>query len=773
MRAYLLFHSLAELVSATISFGTFLFAWNTRRFQNVYLQTVGAGALFVGVFETLHCLAFPGMVVFDGYDANLSPQLWLSARVFQVSATVGGLLWFRRAPRMTCLLGAFGIAFVAVCAAVFSRTIPELVIQGGGLTTFKIAAEWSLAAAFLGSAAMLLRVRDSFSEYVLRLLVAHGVTMAVCEICFTLYTRPYDIGNLLGHVVLLSGGTLQYMAILRAGLLDPTEAHFRELSDAKHRLERDVAERGAAEAREHELRQQAEQHAAELNAVFDSLADPLIVTDTAGNLVRANPAVSRMFGTSGDWRAVGATEHAAGQGTPTAAGEPAIPAHSAGARALAGETVHGLVQRFPLADGTELHLATSSAPIRTKSGIIGAVVAFTDVTERVRAEQTLREADRHKNEFLAVLSHELRNPLAPIRNGLHILERAAPGSDQARRSQSIIRRQVEQLARLVDDLLDITRISRNKIHLKCERLELNELVRRTVEDHRSLLENAQLHLDVALVDTPIPVHGDWPRLTQVIGNLLQNAVKFTLPDGHVTVSTTLVPGDDAVEIRVVDTGMGMAPEVLARLFQPFVQADSTLERSRGGLGLGLALVKALVELHHGEVRVASAGLGQGSEFTVRLPTEASAPAALTIPRDAATVPRRRVLVIEDNVDAAESLREVLGFEDQDVEVAYNGPDGIEKARTFAPDIVLCDIGLPGMDGYGVARAFRADHALRHIPLVALSGYALPEDLQRAASAGFQQHLAKPPSLDALAKVLAAVSARALRERAGVQASSDE
>jgi PAS domain S-box-containing protein len=404
----------------------------------------------------------------------------------------------------------------------------------------------------------------------------------------------------------------------------------------------------------------------------------------------------------------------------------------------------------------------SYVPRRNAQGEIDGLIGyFKNVTERKQAEQELeaanqqlREQDLRKNEFLAVLSHELRNPLSPIRNSLYVLERTAPGGEQAKRALDVIGRQVGQLARLVDDLLDLTRVSRNKIQLQRRSLELNDVVRRAVEDHHSLFEQKRITVEATFAPERLPVNGDGERLAQAIGNLLLNAAKFTPAGGRVRVGTAAVPSRARAALRVIDNGVGIEPAILHRLFEPFMQADDTLDRSKGGLGLGLALVKALVEMHGGEVCAHSDGPGKGAEFVVELPLDGAAVAEAS-PRAVGTAPScRRVLVIEDNRDAADSLREVLLFGGHSVEVAYNGPDGLAKAREFKPEIVLCDIGLPGMDGYQVARAFQADEALKGVFLVALSGYALPDDLQRAWQAGFKRHLAKPSSLEKLEELLA-------------------
>ena len=378
-----------------------------------------------------------------------------------------------------------------------------------------------------------------------------------------------------------------------------------------------------------------------------------------------------------------------------------------------------------------------------------------DLTERKRAEQALLEADRAKSDFLAALSHELRNPLAPIRNGLTILEYASPDSEEARTARAVIGRQVDQLVRLVNDLLDITRISRNKLQLQPERLELGQLVGRTVEDHRSQFQAAGVRLELAGVADPLFVDADRNRLAQALGNLLQNASKFSDRGGLTTITVTPDHGKSRVEIRIADSGVGVTAEVLPRLFQPFVQADNTLARGQGGLGLGLALVKAIVELHGGQINARSDGLGKGTEFVLTLPLAQALPAQQPESRERPAPSSRRVLVIDDNVDAANALQFLLKvvFRVREITVAHTGPEGLEKARAFRPELVLCDIGLPGMDGYAIASAIRADPELRDARLVAVTGYTQPEDVRRAIDAGFEWHVAKPLEVEEMKKIL--------------------
>jgi|GEM_PF-646267 len=493
---------------------------------------------------------------------------------------------------------------------------------------------------------------------------------------------------------------------------------------------------------------------ARLQAIVDTIPVGLFVTESDGRVVLTNDEAIRVW--AGTVRLERIEDYAEYIGFWPDTGERLKAEEWPAARAL----VHGLetrelvvdIERF---DGTRGTIVVSGAPIRDAEGrTTGAVVAMQDISELRDTQKRLEQADRRKDHFLAVLSHELRNPLAPIKNGLYILDRVPAGGPQAQRARDVIGRQVDQLSHLVDDLLDLTRINRGKVQLQRRRLELNALVTRTLDDHLTEFEAARIDVHLEPAPQPIFIDADYNRIAQVLSNLLQNAAKFTQPGGQVTVKTETDASGSAV-LRVVDTGRGITSDLLAKLFEPFTQADTTLDRREGGLGLGLALVKGLVEQHGGSIEAHSDGCGRGAALTVRLPLDN--PPQLADPEVAlvstGSQRPRRVLVIEDNVDAAQILQQVLELDGHEVAVAYTGPDGLDLARQFHPDLVFCDIGLPGMDGYAVARAFRADQALEHTHLVALSGYALPEDRARAAEAGFEQHLTKPASLDALEQVL--------------------
>jgi CheY-like chemotaxis protein len=358
-----------------------------------------------------------------------------------------------------------------------------------------------------------------------------------------------------------------------------------------------------------------------------------------------------------------------------------------------------------------------------------------------------------KEELLATLSHELRNPLASLRSSLFVLQRAEPGSVQAKRMMAIMDRQVDQLTSLTNDLLDSARIVRDKMLLHRSIIDLCALVRTTVEDNRALFDGNALYLMVEVPEEPMLGLVDPARVAQTLGNLLHNAAKFTPAGGEVTVAVERLAKADFCRISVRDTGIGIEPDLLPHVFEPFVQGKGSLARTQGGLGLGLAMVRGLVALHGGSAEVESDGPGHGARFTFDLPlghldSESMSP---SVPITRAC---RRVLVIEDNPDAAESLQTALVSLGHVVETAHDGSAGLARAREFRPEIVLCDIGLPVMDGYAVARALREDAQLRGAVLVAMTGYAQPDARHRAAEAGFHDHLPKPPSIERLEEVLA-------------------
>lgn len=372
--------------------------------------------------------------------------------------------------------------------------------------------------------------------------------------------------------------------------------------------------------------------------------------------------------------------------------------------------------------------------------------------------QALQEADEHKNEFLGLLAHELRNPLTPIANCVELLTRKTQDPSSVAKVEEILGRQVRHMTHLIDDLLDVTRVSRGKVTLKRTRLNVTELVHQCVGDQQSALEHAGLELTVDLPDVPIYVEGDHTRICQVFSNLLGNAIKFCQPGSKVDVSVTLDAPKRLVSIHVTDTGEGIDPVVLSRIFEPFYQADNDLARTRGGLGLGLALAKGLVELHEGRIDVYSQGKGHGAEFVVSLPLADATDRPISTIEDAKSEPpvqpfSSRVLVVDDNADAAESLATLLRLEGCVVEIAYTARQGLDVAASFGPDVILCDIGLPLMDGYAFAREMRQQSQVQPALLIALTGYTLPADQQRAAEAGFDMHLSKPPDCQRIVEIV--------------------
>jgi two-component system CheB/CheR fusion protein len=443
-------------------------------------------------------------------------------------------------------------------------------------------------------------------------------------------------------------------------------------------------------------------------------ADAVITADEAGRVTYLNPAAERLLGI-GD-------EEARGK--------------------LLGEMVHA-------------------------SGDLSQAEAIRDLQRRT---DELAGAERRKDQFLAMLAHELRNPLAPIRNAVELMRQVETGDPAFQPSREMVERQVKHLARLVDDLLDVSRINQGSIRLRKEAVDLGAIVQRAVEATRPLIDGRGHELTVQLPTDPVRLEADPTRLEQVIANLLNNAAKYTMPGGHVHVQAAQ-EGNEAV-VRVRDNGIGVPPDVLDRVFEPFVQSEGSLARSEGGLGIGLTLVRSLVEMHGGSVEAHSPGLGQGSEFVLRLPARVppEKPAAISgmpamadmppILHSDASFPTRglRVLVVEDNVDAAESLAALLRLWGHDVHVVHDGLDAIDEAQRQHPEVVLLDIGLPGLDGYQVAKRLREDADLDGALLVAMTGYGQPDDRRRSREAGIHHHFVKPVEPFVLRTLLANLGA---------------
>jgi PAS domain S-box-containing protein len=381
------------------------------------------------------------------------------------------------------------------------------------------------------------------------------------------------------------------------------------------------------------------------------------------------------------------------------------------------------------------------------------LLAVEDVSNlRERADE-LTEADRHKNEFLAILAHELRNPLAPIRNALQILRLTGTSAESLQTASEMMERQVGQMVRLVDDLLDVSRVSSGKIELRKEHTEIRETVRQIVETVRPMHEAMEHELSVSLPAHPIYLNADPARLAQIVGNLLNNACKFTERGGRI--SLTVNREGQHVVVRVRDSGVGIAPEELVRIFHMFTQVDTSLERPVNGLGIGLTLVKSLVELHGGTIDARSEGLGRGSEFIVCLPASPDPPDGVPeTPVAALSIKARRVLVVDDNRDSAESLAMLLRLRGHHADIAFDAAAALEAAQSLRPEVVLLDIGMPRMNGYEVCNQIREQPWGKDMLVVAVTGWGQPEDRQRSRAAGFDHHLVKPAELDDVMRILA-------------------
>ena len=567
--------------------------------------------------------------------------------------------------------------------------------------------------------------------------------------------------------VLVRLGTFASAAYQVVEQLDALRKQAQERHEAQQAM-RDMNEALLiSSVRQHELAEQAQQaerkmHESEVRyrRLFESAKDGILILDAdTGKITDANACMGTLLGTE--------------------------------ARALLGKELWeiGLLRDKPASQAAVRELQDKGymhyehLPLETNGGrrVEVEVVAnaygegqhsviqcnIRDISERARLErktheqaEALADLHRRKDEFLAMLSHELRNPLAPILNAVQLLQLQRDESGLQQRARAIIERQLGQLVHLVDDLLEVSRISTGRIHLHREKLDMRAIVECGVETSRPVIEQRRHALALRLPLSPIWIDGDATRLEQVVVNLLNNAAKYTDEGGHIWLSLQQ-EGNEAV-LQVRDSGVGIAPELMPRIFDLFTQAERSLARSQGGLGIGLSLVQRLVEMQGGKVAAHSA-LGQGSEFVVRLPVVLTAePQPPSSPTEQArpTGTSLRVLVVDDNVDAVEGFEMLLRDSGHDVRSAYDGPTAIEAALDYRPNVVLLDIGLPGLDGYEVAKRMRQQPILQQVVLVAMTGYAQESDRERAQQAGFDHHLVKPVPFAQLQKILASGSKKA-------------
>jgi PAS domain S-box-containing protein len=500
-------------------------------------------------------------------------------------------------------------------------------------------------------------------------------------------------------------------------------------------------------------RKRAEHTRAWLATIIDSSDDAIVSKTLQGIVTSWNPAATQLFGYE--------PEEIIGKPIITII-PPDLHAEEDGimARLRRGERIDHYETVRLAKDGRRIDISLTISPMRNEDGaIIGASKIARDITERRRTEHLLREADRRKDEFLATLAHELRNPLAPICAAAELLKHAKSLAPELRVATAILERQARHMTHLVDDLLDVSRITSGRIRLHPEPVELAHLLRAVIEAHRQPAETSRHQITFAPTTQAVHVTGDRVRLTQVFANVLHNAIKYTPPGGKIEI--TLRTEEEQAVVSIRDNGMGVPAEMLTHIFEPFAQLDRSYERPDGGLGIGLTLAKRLVELHKGHIQANSAGIGKGTEFRVRLPAGtapvAQAPSASSADSDFSVT--RRVLIADDNHDAAVSLSMLLQSMGHETRVVHDGIEAVEEAEVFHPDIVLLDLGMPRLDGYETARKLASRPWAADTRIVAVTGWGQDADRKRAKAAGFHRHLVKPVDLDALQQVMSGDSAQ--------------
>jgi two-component system CheB/CheR fusion protein len=532
---------------------------------------------------------------------------------------------------------------------------------------------------------------------------------------------------------------------------------FTSLNQRIDDLHREVARRRTAE---YDLEAMGER----LRVTLSSIGDAVIATDAGGLIAFMNPVAEKLTG----WPLARAIGHSLEEvfvvidedTRQTVADRVRQPRTKGTAAQLPAHTL------LVAADGTERAIDDSIAPIVDSAGLVqGLVLVFHDISERHALErelmgknERLEEADRHKNFFLSMLAHELRNPLAPLKTGVYLLEKKHGSNADVARLAKMLDRQVTHMARLVDDLLDAARLTRGAIELRKTPMTIGDAIEQAVEMNRPAFETRRLSVEVERAGNRAVVDGDMQRLVQAISNLLSNAVKYSEPGESVAIASRILAG--GVEVEVRDSGAGIDPALLPRIFDLFVQGDRSLDRMHGGLGIGLTVARSIVHMHGGTIRAHSAGAGQGSRFTIRLPLGAAGSQPVDLAREAAkpvgVAPGLQLLVVDDNVDAASNLCSVLEAWGHHAHYASTGEGALALARTIRPQAALLDIGLPGMNGYELATALRRQPGLEKLCLVAVTGYGDERARRLGKEAGFDHHMTKPVDIEALKGVLGGV-----------------
>jgi len=578
-----------------------------------------------------------------------------------------------------------------------------------------VIAEEALSLDMTRSLIHLLSGQPSWSDLPILLLTRHGANSAIVN------AAVEDLGNV----------TLLERPIRTAAFLTAVHAALR------------------ARERQYELRDRVEDQAI-LAAIVTSSDDAIISKSLDGIIQTWNAGAERMFGYT-ETEAVGKSITLIVPADRLAEERMILDRLVRGERLEHFETVR--VRK----DGHLVDLSLTISPMHDATGrVIGASKVARDITHQKATEQALREADRRKDEFLATLAHELRNPLAPIRNSIHILKLLERLPPEVEHLSAIMERQVNHMVRLVDDLMEVSRITRGKIDLRREAVNLATVLTSAIETSQPLIDSANHRLHTAISSVPMTVDGDAVRLAQIFSNLLNNAAKYTRPGGQIWLSAR-VDGETAV-VAIRDSGVGIAREMLPRIFDLFTQDRSAMDLSQGGLGIGLTLVQSLVRMHGGTVSVNSPGRGQGSEFVVKLPLIPSPAPAVEPPAPAVSdLKRLRVLVVDDNQDATDSLARLLQHLGAEVRAVHDGASALRALETYHPSLVLLDIGMPEMDGYEVARHIRKLDPNKEMMLIALTGWGQDEDRKRSFRAGFDHHLVKPTDIAALQELINSVS----------------